>query len=134
MRPRQPSPPPDMAWQRGLITITCAGWRKKALGHLHRGLGLHFAVGAYDHDRFQWGLTHLRSGVAIATITGGEPAARAIAEKVAGLTDWPRLAHPSGWRRQAPDLDRRFRALMAEHPGALTRALPNGTSMPGSVT
>lgn len=125
--PRRSLPPP-LDWRPGTIPITCVGWNQRVAGHIFGGLGMHRAAYAAVRHRQTWTLTHVRSGVAVARITGEEPTARAIAEKVAGLTDWTSLVHPSAWRQRCPDLDARFRALVAEHPGALARAIPGGAA------
>lgn len=128
MRPRRSSSPPVLEWCPGTIPITCAGWNQRVAGHLYGGLGLHRAAYSAVQHRQKWTLTHAGSGVAVARITGEEPTARTIAEKVAGLADWTSLKHPSGWRERYPDLDAQFRALVAAHPGALTRAIPGGAA------
>ena len=128
MHPRRSSPPPPPAWRAGTIPVACAGWQQRIAGHIYGGLGLHRGPYAPVPHRQTWTLTHLGSGVAVARIVGEEPTARAIAEKVAGLADWASLKHPAAWRERFPDLNERFRALLAEHPGSLYRATPTGAA------
>ena len=92
MRPRRSSPPPPLEWRPGTRLITCTGWHQRVAGHLYGGLRLHRTAYSAVRHRQTWTLTDVRCVVDVARITGQEPTARAIAEKVAGLADCPTSA------------------------------------------
>lgn len=100
-------------WREGQFFIAQADGPHERSGFVCESLGLHCTSESLDSIE-EWTVTHLKSGHAIAYITGSPLLAQKIAGKLADCSDWAFDAL-DGWKNTDPALPIKVVAIVQRH-------------------